>query len=97
MMYNERMFREMPELNNKESTPEEPQEHTETAIEQEIDTEELFPLKPELQEIVRNYFEEREFEVLEMTDSHVKVKSAQGGKMTIPNKIAIETAVGKSF
>lgn len=96
-MYNERMFREMPELNNEESASEEPQEHAETAIEQEVDTEELFPLKSELQEIVRNYFEGRGFEVLEMTDSHVKVKSAQGGEMTIPNKIAIETAAGKSF
>ncbi len=91
------MFREVPELNNEENIPEKPEESIEMDAKQPIETEEPYPLKEPMQRIVKSYFEEKGFEVLEMTDTHVKVKSSKGGEMTIPNKIAIETAGGGRY
>jgi len=87
----------MPELNSEEEIPQESREYAGVDAEQQIEAEEPFPLKEELQNIVRKYFEDRGFETLEITDAHVKVKSPQGGEMTIPNKIAIENAGGMSY
>jgi hypothetical protein len=59
-----------------------------------IQKEEPYPLKEELQKIVREYFEKRGYTIVEMSDTHVKVISYNGAKMNIPNKTAIEVATG---
>jgi|GEM_PF-2554928 len=57
---------------------------------------ELFPLKPEIQDLIRGYFEKKGFEIMEITDTYVKVKSPSGRKMTIENKVA-EMYIGKNI
>lgn len=96
-MYNGGMFRESFEIPKEENISEAPEENTEADPEQKLEIEEPFLLNEELQKIVRDYFEKKEFEVLEITDAHVKVKSPQGGEMTIPNKIAVETVGGRNY
>ncbi|MEW6617392.1 MAG: hypothetical protein AB1333_03150 [Patescibacteria group bacterium] len=57
---------------------------------------EPFPLRPEIKGLIQEFFTKKGFEVEEMTDRYVKVKSPSGRKMTIENKVA-EMYIGKNI
>jgi len=57
---------------------------------QEKATEEIFPLNPALQKLVRETFKKKEFEILEFTDTHVRIKNPQGKTKEVPNRAAVE-------
>ncbi len=57
---------------------------------------ESFPLKPEMQLLIKEFFAKKDFEVIEMTNAYVKVKSPGGRMMTIENKVAAEY-IGKNI
>lgn len=49
---------------------------------------EPFHLDLHTQDIIREHFIKKDYEIIEMTDTHVKVRSSSGKTMTIGNEVA---------
>ena len=49
---------------------------------------EPFHLDSHTRDVIKEHFIKRDFEVIEMTDAYIKVKSSSGKTMTIENEVA---------
>jgi len=64
------------------------EEKSETMVTETGEFEKPFHLEPHTQEAIREHFLKKGYEIIEMTDAHVKVKSSGGKTMTIENEVA---------
>ncbi len=82
--------KEIGEVKKKEGSDFAEEVKSETAVNEIGGLEKMkpFPLDAHTEEVIREHFEKRGFEILEITDAYVKVKSSGGKTMTIENEVA---------
>lgn len=51
---------------------------------------ETFPIDEMSRRILENYFEKKGFSIIEISNTHIKLKTPTGGELKISNKTALE-------